>query len=244
MNCADSVLNSDELPVRGIDQCPSTLSTQWNPGLVSVKWNRLLALFRRAWLNSCFVEAEAFLKCVNLLWLKRVLFFLCSFREFGAAHFVSILLFAALELVCFDLKVKALSSSSHWLLNLQKRPNKKQHLCASVSTKILMASHKASNSSTNILEVCGVEASGPRLTFKWLLPSEGGLGQLVYTVHSFRPLRTTGTDHWASMAAPTGTDDSQLPPALPLKLTGRLITGGSSQQTTAVKCSQCGNKWV
>lgn len=112
-----------------------------------------------------------------------------------------------------------------------------------MSAKILMASHKPSNSSTNILEVCGVETSGPRLTFKWLLPSEGGLGQLVYTDHSFRPLRTTGTDHWASVAAPTGTADSQLPPALPLKLTGRSITGGSRQQTTAVRCSQCGSKW-
>lgn len=105
-----------------------------------------------------------------------------------------------------------------------------------MSAKLLMASHKPS-------KVCGAETSGPRLTFKWLLPSEGGLGQLVYTDHSYRPLRTTGTDHWASMAAPTGTADSQLPPALPLKLTGRLITGGSSQQTTAVRCSQCGNKW-
>lgn len=75
MNCADSVLNSDELPVRGIDQCPSTLSAQPRPGLVLVKWNRLLALFTTARLNSCFVEAEAFLKCVNLLAIQKTIFF-------------------------------------------------------------------------------------------------------------------------------------------------------------------------
>lgn len=80
MNCADSVLNSDELPVRGIDQCPSTLSAQPSPGLVLVKWNRLLVLFTMARLNSCFVEAEAFLKCVNLLAVQKTpIFFLLLF---------------------------------------------------------------------------------------------------------------------------------------------------------------------
>lgn len=75
MNCTDSVLNSDELPVRGIDQCPSTPSTQPSPGLVLGKWNRLPALFTTARLNSCFVEAEAFLKCVNLLAIEKILLF-------------------------------------------------------------------------------------------------------------------------------------------------------------------------
>lgn len=64
--------------------------------------------------------------------------------------------------------------------------------------------HKAPNSST-ILQLPDVEASGPCLTFKRLLPAKEGLGQPVYTVHSFRPLRTTGMDRWASVAAPTGT---------------------------------------
>lgn len=123
MNCADSVLKSDELPVRGIDQCPSTLSTQRSPGLVLVKWNRLLALFTTARLNSCFVEAEAFLKCVNLLRFKRLLFFfssllLLSFSEFGAAHFGSVLPFAARDpdvpapklKVCLSLKTNIKST--------------------------------------------------------------------------------------------------------------------------------------
>lgn len=127
MNCADSVLNSDELPVRGIDQCPSTLSTQRSPGLVLVKWNRLLALFTTARLNSCFVEAEAFLKCVNLLRFKRLLFFffssllLLSFCEFGAAHFGSVLPFAARDpgvlapklKLCLSLKTDIKSASRH-----------------------------------------------------------------------------------------------------------------------------------
>lgn len=97
----------------------------------------------------------------------------------------------------------------------------------------------ASNSSTNIPEVYDAETSGLPLTFKWLLPSEGGLGQPVYTDHSLNHLRTTGTDHWASMAAPTGTADSQPAPAPPLTLTSRLITGGRSRHTPQrVLCSQ------
>lgn len=128
MNCADSVLNSDELPVRGIDQCPSTLSTQWSPGLVLVKWNRLLALFKRARLYSCFVEAEAFLKCVNLYGSKESYFpplfiqaidIVCPC--FGPSRFVRVLLFAALELCVLTLKFETVFFFSfNWLLKLSK----------------------------------------------------------------------------------------------------------------------------
>lgn len=78
-----------------------------------------------------------------------------------------------------------------------------------------LALHKASNSTTIILELLGMEVSGPCLTFKWLLPTKEGLGQPVYTVHSFRPLSTTGMDRWASVAAPTGTAPSA-PPNWPI----------------------------
>lgn len=88
-----------------------------------------------------------------------------------------------------------------------------------------LALHKATNSTTIILELLGMEVSGPCLTFKWLLPTKEGLGQPVYTVHSFRPLSTTGMDRWASVAAPTGTADTPLPA---LHLTGPLWTGGRS----------------
>lgn len=114
MNCADSVLNSDELPVRGIDQCPSTLSTQWNPGLVLVKWNRLQDLFKRAWLYSCFVEAEAFLKCVNLCRSRGSNFSppfiqgsdIVCLRFSSAAHFASIFAVCSLRTSRFDSEVK------------------------------------------------------------------------------------------------------------------------------------------
>lgn len=232
MNCADSVLNSDELPVRGIDQCPSTLSTQWDPGLVLDKWNRLLALFKRTRLNSCFVEAEAFLKCVNLLCFKGAPFFPPSFQRIWCCSFCEY--FAIFSPGCFCLcsKARAHSCCLNRVLNLYKEDSGSRSQC--------LAAHKTSNSSWTILEVCGVEATGPCLTFKRLLPTEGGLGQPVYTDHSFRPLRTTGTDHWASLAAPTGTADSQLPPATALKLTSRLITGGSSLRAS---CSQMLTTW-
>lgn len=125
MNCSDSVLNSDELPVRGIDQCPSTLSTQRSPGLVLVKWNRLLALFRTAWLYLCFVEAEAFLKCVNLCVSKESYFL--PLLHSGSWHCVSALQccsfcehFAICRLRTLRLDSKVETLSLNWHLNLQK----------------------------------------------------------------------------------------------------------------------------
>lgn len=100
MNCADSVLNSDELPVQGIDQCPSTLSAQPSPGLVPAKWNRLLALFTEARLNSCFVEAGAFLKCVNLLAIQKTPIFFSFFCPFSF-HSVDLVLLIFLAFFFF-----------------------------------------------------------------------------------------------------------------------------------------------
>lgn len=131
MNCADSVLNSDELPVRGIDQCPSTLSTQRSPGLVLVKWNRLLALFTAARLNSCFVEAEAFLKCVNLLRFKRLLFFFHpSSSSFHSVNLVLLILGAFCRLqpeilalkLCLSLKTDIKSALKDTKMHSEAAP--------------------------------------------------------------------------------------------------------------------------
>lgn len=82
MNCADSVLNSDELPVRGIDQCPSTLSTQWSLGLVLVKWNRLLALFKRGLIKFMFCWSRSLFKmCKSSAIQKSPIFFFASFHS-------------------------------------------------------------------------------------------------------------------------------------------------------------------
>lgn len=136
MNCADSVLNSDELPVRGIDQCPSTLSTQWNPGLVLVKWNRLLPLFKRAWLNSCFVGVEAFFKmCKSSVVKKKTLFFSpyflwgiqrCSFCEY-------------LSILSFGLNIRAFFFLLKWIFfsPLQKPP--KNHINSRTEVWVCMS---------------------------------------------------------------------------------------------------------
>lgn len=73
MNCADSVLNSDELPVRGIDQCPSTLSTQWAWAL--------------SWLNGtgCWLFSEGLI--IFMFCWSRSLFKMCKSLQFKGALF-------------------------------------------------------------------------------------------------------------------------------------------------------------
>lgn len=128
MNCTDSVLNSDELPVRGIDQCPSTLSAQPSPGLVLVKWNRLPALFTTARLNSCFVEAEAFLKCVNLLAIQKDYFFSPPFHSVNSLLLILEAFFSLLPQICslkiLDVLDLKLSDSWHFFV-LQNKTKKK-----------------------------------------------------------------------------------------------------------------------
>lgn len=146
--------------------------------------------FQKPWLYSCFVEAEAFLKCVNLCCSKES-YPPPSFRELCVCALVLLSLWASFPQrneLCLDLG--CFNSGCRW-----KAATLKQRSLVSALTNHLTALQTHLRCATLRLP----------LTFKWLLPSEEGLGQPVYTDHSFSHLRTTGTDHWASMAAPTGT---------------------------------------